>query len=66
MTKAQADKEADKIFKEVIKKCDEAEKKAKAEGVWRPGLDANKKIFEPIHREAKEKLRLLAEMIDDE
>lgn len=66
MTKEQADKEAEKIFKEANKKYDEAERKAKAEGRWLPGLDSNRAIYEPIDREAKEKLRLLAEMIDDE
>lgn len=66
MTKEQADKEAEKIFKEVAKKSIEAVKKAKAEGRWLPGLDSNKEIFDSIDKEAKEKLRLLAEMIDEE
>lgn len=64
MTREQADIEADKIFREANRKCDEAREEAKRNGTWVSGLDANRALYEPIHREAKEKLRKLYESID--
>jgi len=66
MNKAQADIEAGKIFQECNKRADEIIKKAKAEGRLKMGLDSNKELFFDLHKETKEKLRLLASMIDEE
>lgn len=66
MNKAQADIEAKKIFDESNKKADEIIKRAKKEGKWKMGLDANKHLFDELHKETKEKLKLLASMIDEE
>lgn len=65
MTEEQARKEADKIFDETIKKHHEAIEEAKRNGTWVSGLDANRALYEPIDREAKEKLSKLYESIDE-
>lgn len=65
MTEEQARKEADKIFSEAIRKCDEAAEEAKRNGTWVSGLDTNRALYEPIHREAKAKLKKLYESIDE-
>lgn len=66
MNKKQADIEAKKIFQESVKKAEEIEKKAKENGTWKMGLDSNNELFEDLHKETKEKLKLLASMIDEE
>ena len=65
MTREQADKEAQKIFQEVTRKCDAITEQAKKDGTWKPGLDSNNDLFKQVHDEAKEKLRILASMIDE-
>lgn len=66
MNKKQADIEASKIFQERNKKAEEIIKKAKKEGKWKMGLDSNKNLFADLDRETKEKLNLLASMVDEE
>ena len=62
MTKEQAQKEYEKI----IRKCEEIIKKAKADGTWLPGLDSNNYLFKEVDNEAKEKIKKLASLIDEE
>lgn len=66
MTKKEADKKAEIIFKELNKKCEEIIKQAKKDGIWKSGLDSNKELFSEVENEAKEKLRELSSQIDDE
>ena len=66
MDKKQAYIEAMKIFQESGKKADEIMKKAKEEGAWEMGLDSNNSLFEELHKETKEKLKLLSPMIDED
>lgn len=66
MNKQQADTEARKIFQERNRKADEIVKKAKEDGTWKMGLDSNNSLFEDLDRETKEKLKVLASMIDEE
>ena len=64
MTKEQANKEAKRIFQEAIQKADAIEKEAKQNGSWKPGLDANKALFEDLHKETQEKLKKLSELVE--
>lgn len=66
MNKAQADIEAKKIFEERNRKADEIMKKAKEDGTWQMGLDSNNGLFKELDKETKEKLKVLASMIDEE
>lgn len=66
MNKKQADAEAKKIFRERNKKADEIIRQAKKNGTWQMGLDSNNGLFADLDRETKEKLRILASMIDEE
>ncbi len=66
MNKIQADIEAEKIFDNVAKTKEEIMKKAKEDGIWKMGLDSNNDLFKKVDDEAKEKLKKLASMIDEE
>ena len=66
MTKKEADRKAEIIFKELNKKCEEIIKQAKKDGIWKSGLDSNKELFSEVKNEAKEKLRELSSQIDAE
>ena len=66
MTKKEADRKAEIIFKELNKKCEEIIKQAKKDGIWKSGLDSNKELFSEVENEAKEKLRELSSQIDGE
>ena len=67
MNREEANKEAKKIYDKWLKSKEEIEKKAKKEGTWRNiGLDANNHLFKEIDKEAKEKLKLLETMIDED
>lgn len=66
MNKEQASKEAAKIIDDYIKKAAEIEAKAKKDGTWQKGLDANRVLFEAIEKESNEKLKILASMVDKE
>lgn len=66
MTKKEADRKAEIIFKELNKKCEEIIKQAKKDGIWKSGLDSNKELFSEVENEAKEKLRELSSQIDAE
>lgn len=66
MTRAEADEKAKEIFKEVGRQCDKITEEAQANGKWQMGLDSNKHLFQEVHDKAKEKLKKLAEMIDEE
>ena len=63
LTRDQADKKAREIYKEWIRKTDEA--MAKANGTLPPGLDGDE-LFEPIDAEYRKKLQELAAMIDED
>lgn len=65
MTREQAKHEATKIFSELARQRDNIVRQAKQDGVWIGGLDGDKKMFEDVEREAKEKIKLLESMIDD-
>ena len=66
MNKEQAKQEAEKIMREYGLKADEIERDARKNGTWRNGLDSNNGLFKDIAKEAKDKLKLLATMIDKE
>ena len=66
MTKEQAQKEYEKIIRETNDKCEENIKKTKADGTWLPGLDSNNYLFKEVDNEAKEKIKKLASLIDEE
>ena len=67
MNREEANKEAKKIYDKWLKSKEEIEKKAKKEGTWRNiRLDANNHLFKEIDKEAKEKLKLLETMIDED
>lgn len=66
MTKEQAQKEYEKIIRETNDKCEEIIKKAKADGTWLPGLDSNNYLFKEVNDEAKEKIKELAAMVDED
>ncbi len=64
MNKKQADKEAEKIFREHNKKADKIIMNAKANGTWQMGFDSNNHLFEQLDKETKAKLQKLTKMID--
>ena len=66
MNKEQARKEYEKIIRETNDKCEEIIKKAKADGTWLPGLDSNNYLVKEVDNEAKEKIKKLASLIDEE
>lgn len=66
MTKEQARKEYEKIIHDVSLKHEEIIKKAQADGTWLPGLDSNNYLFKEVDNEAKEKIKELAEMVDED
>lgn len=66
MNKNQAYIEAEKIIDDYIKKEKAIIEKAKKNGTWKPGLDANNDLFREIVKERNEKLSLLSSMVDKE
>ena len=66
MNKEQARKEYEKIIHDVNKKHEEIIKKAQANGTWLPGLDSNNYLFKEVDNEAKEKIKKLTSLIDEE
>lgn len=65
MTREEADKQADKIFQDLLQKHYEIIDEAKKNGTWQKGLDSNNGLFRQVDDEAREKLRILASMIDE-
>lgn len=66
MNKAEANKEAKKIYDKWCKQKDRIEKEAKKEGKWKnTGLDSNNHLFEELNKKTKEQLQLLKSMIDE-
>ena len=65
ITREEAKKEAEKIFKEYNRKADEIILEAKEKGTWRMGLDSNRDLFKKLDEETKKKLRELKARIDD-
>lgn len=67
MNKSEANKEAKKIYDKWRKGKETIENQAKKDGTWQSvGLDSNNHLFKEIDKEAKEKLKLLESMIDEE
>lgn len=66
MNRQQANVEAGKIFDERNRRADEIIKKAKEDGIWQPGLDANRVLFKKLDEETREKLKSLEAMIEKE
>ena len=67
MNKAEANKEAKKIYDKWNREKDRIEKEAKKEGKWNDtGLDSNNHLFEELNKKTKEQLQLLKTMVDDE
>lgn len=66
MTKAQARKEMKKILSDHVAKAEQITKKAKQDGTWAMGLDANKGLFAELHAETDRKLQQLATMVDED
>lgn len=65
MTKSQADIEALKIFDEHIRESDKIMKKAKEEGKWLSGLDANNGLFKELKERTRERLQELAGQVEN-
>lgn len=67
MNRNEANEEAKKIHEQWLKDRNEIEKKAKEDGKWQYiGLDSNNHLFKKINEEAKEKLKALEAMIDED
>ncbi len=67
MNKAEANKEAEKIYDQWCKDQDEIKRKAQENGTWsKYGLDSNNHLFKELNNEVKEKLKALAAMIDED
>ena len=66
MNKEQARKEYEKIIHDVNTQHEEIIKKAQVNGTWLPGLDSNNYLFKEVNDQAKEKIKKLASLIDEE
>lgn len=66
MTKEEANQIAKEIYKEWSKQVEEITQKAKRDGIWEKGLDSNRRLFKELDEKTKDKLRTLADMIDEE
>ena len=65
MTREEANKQEDNIFQDLLQKHNEIIGEAKRNGTWQRGLDANNGLFKQVDDESREKLRILASMIDE-
>lgn len=65
MTKTEANERAREIFREVNRLHDKIIEEAEAKGTWQTGLDSNNHLFREVDNKAKERLKKLAEMIED-
>lgn len=66
MTKAEANKNAEKAVKEFYSKTEEIEIKAKEDGTWcYYGLDSNNHLFRDEREKLKEKLKQIELSIDE-
>ena len=59
-------KKAEHFVQQAAKKIEDIISKAKEEGNWQMGLDSNEGLFDEVNRETKEKLKILASMIDED
>ena len=67
MNRAEANREAKKIYEKWRKDKEDIEVKAKEDGTWEKlGLDSNNHLFKEVDEEAKAKLKVLESMIDEE
>ena len=67
MTRAEANKEAKKLYDKWCKDKEAIENEAKENGTWETvGLDLNNHLFKAINKEAKENLKMLESMIDED
>lgn len=67
MNKTEANREAKNIYKKWQQMREQIEKEAKENGTWKnAGLDSNNHLFESIDAEAKEKIKNLSSLIDEE
>lgn len=64
MTKLEADEIAKRIIMECNERADEIVREAKAKGIWKPGLDSNRALFEKLNEETKKRLEDLKKKID--
>lgn len=65
MTKEEAKIEYEIILKDANEKKMRIMSEAKKKGTWLMGLDSNKGLFVDVDNEAKEKIRLLMNQIDE-
>ena len=65
MTKSEAKEKIHEIIKESNAEDDRIIETAKANGIWKPGLDTNKELFAKNNRETKEKIQSIIAMIDE-
>lgn len=65
MNKKQAYEEFLKIIQESNKEEDDIIRKAKEKGTWKSGLDANRDLFIDSKRRFKERVKQLANLIDE-
>lgn len=66
MTKKEADEEARKIIAKRNRKAERIIKKAKDDGIWKPGLDTNQELLRDLDKEIWNELQELANNIDEQ
>ena len=67
MNSTEANKEAKKVYDQWRKDREEIKKKAQESGTWsKYSLDSNNHLFKEVDNEAKEKIKKLASLIDEE
>ena len=66
MTKKEADEEARKIIAKRNRKSERIIKKAKDDGIWKPGLDTNQELLRDLDKEIWNELQELANSIDEQ
>ena len=66
MTKKEADEEARKIIAKRNRKAERIIKKAKGDGIWKPGLDTNQELLRDLDKEIWNELQELANSIDEQ
>lgn len=66
MTKKEADEEARKIIAKRNRKAERIIKKAKDDGIWKPGLDTNQELLRDLDKKIWNELQELANSIDEQ
>ena len=65
MTREEIQKEYLKLLDENVRENQKIAKNAKENGLWKPGLDANRDLFAESNRRFKKKIDELKNMLDE-